>query len=74
MEYDQSVRIITRYNEPTKMDTANYLTLCEVGCNPDNILGHQFYIQISKDSENPRWEFLGYPGEDSFIKLIELLK
>lgn len=70
----ESVRIIKRYSEPTKMDTADYLTLCEVGADSVNWHYRTLYIQLSHDAENPRWEHLGVPSENAFLKLIEFLK
>lgn len=73
MEHDQ-LRVIKRQGEPSKLDTANYLTLCisNSGYNLSN-----FYIQISHDPENPKWEYLGEidnKAEDALLKIIDLLK
>lgn len=64
-----SLRIIYRVSEPTKLDTANYLTLCEV-TGEKNI----FYIQMSKDCETPDWHYLGILNTELLISLIDKLK
>jgi len=48
------VPMITRSSEPNKLDTAEMGTLCKVTSNNEVI----YYIQVSSDSENPKWEKL----------------
>ena len=70
---NNALQVITRYGEPSKLDTANFLTLCKIP--QDNL--YKYYIQTSHDSENPKWEELGVfsdKQEDSLIKLINLKK
>lgn len=57
--------IITRHSEPTKLDTVDKLTLCRVG--------EAWYIQLSDDIENPKWEYLGNDIQDILLKAISLL-
>jgi len=44
--------VIHRSSPPTKLDTSDYKTVCIVNYFPDIL----FYVQLSHDSENPRWE------------------
>lgn len=66
-------RVIIRHEEPNKNDTANYLTLCK--CYKHGHNEFEYYIQLSKDSENPKWEYLGCQDtEEILFKLIDFLK
>ncbi len=67
MESNQP-RVIYRYEQPSKLDTANHLTLCML------FTSQIYYIQMNQDSENPRWEYLGpCENEEILLKLINLL-
>ncbi len=72
MDHYQDLKVITRRSEPTKLDTANYLTICQVSRDIDY---WEAYIQLSQDQENPNWEYLG-SNKTSYIliKLIDLLR
>ena len=70
MEAVPSLKIIYRQSEPTNQDTADYLALCRLG----SVSSQEFYIQMSKDSENPRWEYLGFCNQELLLKLIGLIK
>lgn len=48
--------IVTRFGEPTKMDTARYGTICRVSSSPESF---DIYLQISHDEENPTWMSMG---------------
>ena len=74
MDHDQSVRVIKRYNSPNKLDTANYLTLCQVGYEgaSDNMC--DYYIQISKNEEIPNWIDLGSLRVQLILDVIDLIK
>lgn len=70
---EQQPSIIYRHDEPTKIDTANYLTLCKVGVDAAN--KNNWFIQLSSDAESPKWEYLGcLCSEDILLKLISFLK
>ena len=73
MEHDPLLRVIRRYDEPTKLDTANYLTLCCVGSDDQKPSEKLYFIQMSKHPEEPRWILLGYTNENTLIRLIDLL-
>lgn len=63
-------KIIYRSDEPTKQDTADYLTICLAK-------KFEYFIQLSKDPENPKWESVGCCPENityTISKLIDLLK
>lgn len=72
----EQLRVINRTSQPTKQDTLDYLTICvtdECDC--------EFWIQLSKDCENPKWEKIGYCNlapidniTDLLLRLIDLLK
>ena len=68
--------VIYRYSEPSKLDTACYLTLCRVGdANTIKFDKLQWYIQSSTDSEKPNWQLLGtMENPDILINIINLLK
>lgn len=61
------VKMITRFGEPTKLDTAEYGTLCKVA----NNLGVNYYIQMSKDSENPTWSFIPVEDEQEALERLK---
>ena len=61
-----SKRII-RHTLPTKFDSAPFGTLCQVNIGDDD---RQFYIQLS-DSEEAKWEPLGFLMEDAFKEILE---
>ncbi len=48
--------IVYRYSEPSKLDTADYGTICKVKTNHDD--KKDIYVQISKHEE-PIWHFIG---------------
>lgn len=65
-----NVPLIMRTGEPTKLDTAEFGTLCKV----TNTTGVIFYIQLSNDSENPRWTFVDCEDEEeACIRATELM-
>lgn len=70
MESNQP-RVIYRYDQPSKLDTVNYLTLCKVL----SISGTaSYYIQLNHDQENPKWEYIGIcEKEETLLNLISLL-
>ena len=71
MAHDPNVRIIKRFNPPTKMDTANHLTLCRVGDNNK----YEWYIQLCVNAEIPRWEPIGNLNDEQILlNLINLLQ
>ena len=73
MEEDR-VRVITRYGEPSKLDTADFKALCRVIDETKDYCFHQFYIQLSRDSESPKWRLIGsLNNEEILLKLIDLL-
>jgi len=45
------VNIIERYTNPSKHVQAPYSTICKNG--------EEFFIQVSKDAENPNWLTMG---------------
>jgi len=47
---------ITRFGEPTKMDTAKFKTICRVSSSPESF---DIYLQISHDEEKPYWTYMG---------------
>lgn len=48
--------IVTRFGEPSKMDTARHGTICRVSATPDSF---DIYLQISHAEEEPNWTFMG---------------
>jgi hypothetical protein len=67
VEHSNDVRVIFRSIEPSKLDTANYKTLCRVA-------NDTFYIQLSQDAENPKWEYIGkMDSELILLRLIDLV-
>ncbi len=73
---DNSSRLIHRsgFEGPKNYDTLEYLTLCSCGYDSD-IESWEYYIQLSKDSENPKWFHLGkLKDQEILIKLIDILK
>lgn len=48
--------IVTRFGEPSKMDTAKFGTMCRVSSNPESF---DIYLQISHDEESPNWTYMG---------------
>ncbi len=71
MESNQP-RVIYRYDQPSKLDTANYLTLCKVLLLSGSL--NSYYIQMNHDQENPKWEYVGIcDKEETLLNLIELL-
>lgn len=68
----QSIRVIYRHEMPTKLDSADYKTLCRVGC---DIEPKEYYIQLSQNPEIPKWEYLGaMNNEEILLKLIDYLQ
>ena len=64
-----NVPLITRTGEPSKLDTAEFGTLCKV----TNATGVIYYIQLSNDSENPKWTYVDCEDEeDALFKASEL--
>ena len=61
------VKVITRTGEPSKLDTAEYGTLCKV----TNNLGINYYIQMNKDSENPTWSYINVDSEEEILEKIK---
>ncbi len=47
--------LITRYGPPSKMDMAPTLSVCKVVSSSSET---QFYVQLSSDDEDPKWEKL----------------
>lgn len=75
MLQEHSLRVIKRLSEPTKLDTADFLTLCEVGMPHQKYEEHGWYIQVNTDCEHPRWEFIGtLANENILLNLISFLK
>lgn len=69
----ETLRVISRSEEPSKKDTADYLTLCEVGYVQNDF--KKIYIQLSQDSENPKWHSLGNMSDtEILVRLIDILK
>jgi len=59
--------IITRFGEPSKMDTAEFGTICRVSTNQESF---DIYLQISHAQEEPNWILMGaYPSSisDTYI-------
>lgn len=48
--------IVTRFGEPSKMDTAQFGTICRVSSNPESF---DIYLQISHSEEEPNWTYMG---------------
>lgn len=48
---------IVRYGVPTKLDEAPYGSRCMVKYH--NQETYELYIQASKESEQPQWDFIG---------------
>jgi len=48
--------IVTRFGEPSKMDTAKFGTICRVSCTPESF---DIYLQISHNEEDPNWTYMG---------------
>lgn len=72
---DPFLRIISRYSEPSKLDTAEFMTLCQVGYPHEDFANHQFYIQLSKDADTPKWEKIGnFETPEILLNLIDALK
>lgn len=63
-----SKHIITKYVTPTKFDIAPLKTIWNVVKNDKST---EFYIQLSDDTNNPRWEKVGTFLEKSLVKLID---
>lgn len=70
----KQTEIIKRSSEPTKLDINDYLTVCKVGSDIDKPESIKYYIQLSKDSDNPKWELLGVLDDYAVLTLINLLK
>lgn len=75
---EQVLRIIYRREKPTNLDTAQYLTICEVNSmdieNPSIVSEFDYYIQVNKNSDSPKWDYLGKPSDTAFKYLISLIK
>jgi len=56
-----------RYQEPTNLERAPYAKVCKVihGYEPKNI-EESFYIQISKNEEDPKWILIEQLLKDAF--------
>lgn len=65
-----NVPLITRTGEPSKLDTAEFGTLCKV----TNSTGIVYYIQINKDAENPSWTYVDCEDESEAIRRAAELK
>ena len=63
---EPSYKMILRYGEPSKMDTAEFGTLCKVS-NLDGLL--EFYLQSSIDPEYPKWDKLYAKNEEDAIRI-----
>jgi len=50
--------ILMRNGIPSKLDQAPYGTQCRVPNSPRT--GFELYLQVSKNSEEPNWELMGY--------------
>ena len=59
--------IVTRFGEPSKMDTAQHGTICRVSSNPESF---DIYLQISHAEEEPNWTYMG--SYSSSISDIEI--
>lgn len=57
------IKMITRTGEPSKLDTAEYGTICKV----INNLGIIYYVQLNKDSDNPTWSFIDAKNDDEAL-------
>jgi len=69
---EPSYKMILRYGEPSRLDTAEFGTLCKVS-NMDGLL--DFYLQSSIDPEFPKWDKLYVKNEDDAIRISqELMK
>lgn len=65
------VKILTRYNVPTKYDSAPYGTLCIVYLSTDNQLekiDEKLFIQVSQDEQHPHWLSTAHILEQIFFK------
>lgn len=49
-------QMITRFSEPSKMDTSCFGTICKVSSGLDSF---DIYLQISHTEEEPNWIFIG---------------
>lgn len=59
--------IVTRFGEPSKMDTAHHGTICRVSRSPESF---DIYLQTSHDEESPSWVYIAkYPSSVSDIDL-----
>lgn len=78
MQSSQPLKLIYRYHQPTKLDTADYKCICKVSSSTQyNPSECEYYIQLSLDSENPRWEIIGSMQlgvEEILLKLTDVLK
>lgn len=50
--------IVVRHSEPTILDALPFGSQCRVP--RSNKLSYDLYVQISRDEENPKWEYGGY--------------
>ena len=61
--------IIYRFSEPSRMDTAEFKTICKVKCNAsDKTL---VYVQISSRPEDPRWNLVAEFKNDVNDEIIQ---
>jgi len=64
--------IVIRHSEPTILDELPFGSQCKVP--RPNKLSYELYVQTSKDSTNPKWEFGGYflvaEKDDEVNKLV----
>lgn len=66
------VPYLVRSSEPNKLDTADFGTLCKVSNSSSEI---NYYIQMSSNSETPRWERLNALQEsEAIIEALEITK
>jgi len=63
-----SYKMILRYGEPSRLDTAEFGTLCKVS-NLDGLL--DFYLQSSIDPEFPKWDKLYVNNENDAIRISQ---
>ena len=53
--------MVTRFGQPSKMDTSPFGTICKVSCHPNSF---DIYLQISHDENEPNWTCLGSYNSD----------
>ena len=66
------LRFISRKSQPSKLDTADYKTICKVTMSDFDT---EFYIQLSRDSEHPNWGKLGtFDDEEMLLRIVDLIE